>query len=212
MNRKGPLPGGGHSGAAPGKRHPLLIVAATGCVVVLITEAAVHAPDGFGGAIVGGSALVSLVVGSVALLHRRRTATKAPTSDGSVLIAEIEAFLSGDYATYLRCRRREVPGWAWLNSFAHGELTTLREAQRSLQPLGAPSRLAGAEKAWFQAQSIVGRDLLRIVQDDPQRLTLVQQSILVPLELRLMELETDAGLTAYDLVQETRAALRPRAS
>ena len=61
---------------------------------------------------------------------------------------------------------------------------------------------AGAEKAWFQAQSIVGRDLLRIVQDDPQRLTLVQQSILVPLELRLMELETDAGLTAYDLVQD----------
>ena len=212
MNCNRPLPGGGHSPARRGKRHLLFVAAATGCVVALITEAAVHAPDGFGGAIVVGSALVFVVVGSVALFQQRRGAVKAPTSDGSVLIAEIEAFLSGDYATYLSCRRREVPGWAWLNSFAHGELATLREAQRSMPPLGAPSRSAGAEKAWFQAQSIVGRDLLRIVQDDPQRLTLVQQSILVPLELRLMELETDAGLTAYDLVQETRAALRPRAS
>lgn len=212
MNPNRPLPRGGHSTGGRGKRHPLVIAASTGCVIALITRAAVHAPDGFGGAIVGGSALVLLVVGSVALFQRRRGAVKAPTSDGSVLIADIEAFLSGDYATYLRCRRREVPGWAWLNSFAHGELTTLREAQRSMPPLGAPTRLAGAEKAWFQAQSIVGRDLLRIVQDDPQRLTLVQQSILVPLELRLMELESDAGLTAYDLVQATRAALRPRAS
>jgi len=127
------------------------------------------------------------------------------------LIADTEAFLSGDYATYLKKRRRDVPGWAWLNSFAHGELTTLRVTQQSRQLVSA-SRLAGAEKAWSQAQSIMGRDLLRIVQDDPQRLMLVQQSILVPLELRLMELETNSGLTAYDLVQATRAALRPRTS
>jgi hypothetical protein len=212
MSRRRSLPRGGHSAAARGRRRSLLITIATACVVALVTEAAVQAPDGFRGAVAGGSAFVFLVLGSVALLQRRKAVVKGPASDGSVLIAEIEAFLSGDYATYLRCRRREVPGWAWLNSFAHGELTTLREAQRSMPPLGAPSRLAGADKAWFQAQSIVGRDLLRIVQDDPQRLTLVQQSILVPLELRLMELETDTGLTAYDLVQATRAALRPRAS
>lgn len=206
------LPAGNHSAAVAGKPRPLILVTAVGCAFILITELTVHLPDGFGGAIISSSALVFLIVGAVALNRRRRAAMKAPTSDGDVLIAEIEAFLSGDYATYLMRRRREVPGWAWLNSFAHGELTTLREAKRSMHPLGTPSHVAGAEKAWFQAQSIVSRDLLRIVEDDPQRLTLVQRSILVPLELRLMELETDAGLTAYDLVQATRAALRPRAS
>ena len=106
--------------------------------------------------------------------------------------------------------RREVPGWAWLNSFAHGELATLRETQRSTRSLASSTRITGAEKAWLQAQSIVGRDLLRIVQEDPGRLTLVQQSILVPLELQLMEFETNADLTAYDLVQATRATLQPR--
>jgi hypothetical protein len=126
------------------------------------------------------------------------------------LIAETEAFLSGDYASYLRSRRRGVPGWAWLNSFAHGELTVLRETQRLTHVLASVSGMAGAEKSWVQAQDILRRDLLTIVQDDPHCLKLVQQSILVPLELRLMELEANAGLTAYELVQATRAALGPR--
>ena len=74
------------------------------------------------------------------------------------------------------------------------------------------SRSKGDDRAWLQAQSILGRDRLKIVQDDPQRLVLVQQSTLVPLELRLMKREATEGLTAYELVQATRAALRPPAA
>jgi hypothetical protein len=180
-------------------------------VIIVITELTGHLPNEFGSPVAICSALVFIVIGLVAYFRRRRNKTKASRSDGSVLIADTEAFLLGKYATYLRSRRRDVPGWAWLNSFAHGELAALRDTQRSRQ-LTSASRIAGTEKPWFQAQSIVGRDLLKIVQDDPQRLMLVQQLILVPLELRLMELETNAGLTAYDLVQATRAALRPRTS
>jgi hypothetical protein len=141
--------------------------------------------------------------------HRRRSAASVLSADGSLLVAETEAFLSGEYATYLRSRRHGVPGWAWLNSFAHGQLPNLLETQRPPHSLTSVARSRGEDRAWLQAQSILGRDLLKIVQDDPQRLVLVQQSTLVPLELRLMKREATDGLTAYELVQATRAALRP---
>ena len=147
-----------------------------------------------------------------AIFRRHRSADSVPSVDASLLVAETEAFLSGEYATYLRSRRHGVPGWAWLNSFAHGQLPNLLETQRSPHALTSISRSKGDDRAWLQAQSILGRDLLKIVQDDPQRLVLVQQSTLVPLELRLMKREATEGLTAYELVQVTRAALRPPAA
>jgi hypothetical protein len=202
--------GEGASTAVRRKAHPLRIAEATGCVVVVIVELTVHLPNGFSLPTLTCLFLVLVIVDIVISFRRRKSKAKAPSEDGSLLIAETEAFLSGDYASYLRSHRREVPGWAWLNSFAHGELTVLRETQRLTHVLASVSGMAGAEKSWVQAQDILRRDLLTIVQDDPHCLKLVQQSILVPLELRLMELEANAGLTAYELVQATRAALGPR--
>lgn len=188
--------------------HPLRVAAATGCAVVVSTELALHAPNDWGVIVACSSTLIIFGLAAI-ILRRHRSRAQLPSAAGPLLVAETEAFLSGDYARYLRSRRHGVPGWAWLNSFAHGQLPSLLETQRSPHALTSVSRSRGTDRAWLQAQSILGRDLLKIVQDDPQRLVLVQQSTLVPLELRLMEREATGGLTAYELVQATRDALRP---
>ena len=147
---------------------------------------------------------------AVTSFRPRRSKAGAPSEDASLLITATEAFLSGNYANHLRSHRRDVPGWAWLNAIAHGDLANVRETQRLTHVLPSVSGIVGVERSWVYAQDVLRRDLLTIVQGDQRRLKLLQLSILVPLELRLMELETKTHLTAYELVQATRAALRPR--
>ena len=123
----------------------------------------------------------------------------------SRLIADAEAFLSGDYASHL-CRKRDiVPGWAWLNTFAHGDLRSLQRA-RQPQVIG-PSALVSepAAEEWSIARCVLADELLELVDGDPEMLGHVQESVLVPLEFLLMHEE---DLTAFELVQFTRAALR----
>jgi hypothetical protein len=88
---------------------------------------------------VEGSAIL-LVVVSDGLNGRRRgkgldmkwmgrTGGRGPrTTPGDRLVADSEAFLSGDYASHLRRQGELVPGWAWLNVIAHGDLEDLRRA------------------------------------------------------------------------------------
>jgi hypothetical protein len=126
----------------------------------------------------------------------------------SRLIADTEAFLSGDYADHLRRCCDVVPGWARLNSFAHGDLERLRQVER---PFAAPRSAAVAEwieETWRSAQRVLASELLELVDNDPEMLSRVQHTVLVPLELQLMHTEAESGLTAFELVQATRAALR----
>jgi hypothetical protein len=123
----------------------------------------------------------------------------------SRLIADVEAFLCGDYANHL-CRKRDpVPGWAWLNTFAHGDLQSLRRARRPLlrRPSAVVADPTGHE--WTVAQQVLAAELLELVEGDPKMLARMQQSVLMPLEFLLMQ---EDDLTAFDLVQFTRAALR----
>jgi hypothetical protein len=202
------LPGGRNAPESARRQpHPFGILATIAGLAVLITELILRLSDGFGGVLfVFWFLLVLLIVGLVTFFRRQMPPAKS-AADSSLLIAETEAFLSGEYANYLRSLQRGVPGWAWLNGLAHGGLPGLRETQRSTRILSSAMRVA--DRSWYEAQTILGRDLLWIVKGDPRRLTFIQQSILVPLELRLMELEANDGLTAYELVQATRAALRP---
>jgi hypothetical protein len=127
------------------------------------------------------------------------------TMDSSRLTADAEAFLSGDYADHLRRRCAPVPGWGQLNAFAHGDLDHL---QRVRQPV-AERKLAriaeGSEEAWGSALQVLAGELMDLVEGDPRVLSLVQRSVLVPLEFELM---AEDDLTPFDLVQFTRAALR----
>ena len=120
------------------------------------------------------------------------------------LIADAEAFLSGDYANHL-CRQRDiVPGWAWLNTFAHGDLRSLRRARRP-QVIGPSAAVSPPAEEWGIARQVLADELLELVAGDSEMLAHLQEIVLVPLEFLLMHEE---DLTAFELVQFTRAALR----
>ncbi|HEX3841553.1 MAG TPA: hypothetical protein VHU85_12230 [Acidimicrobiales bacterium] len=121
------------------------------------------------------------------------------------LIADAEAFLSGDYADHLSRNRESVPAWAWINAFAHGDLSRVRRARRGFGARELAEPTEGTDESWRIAQRIVADQLLEIVRGDRLTLSYVQETVLVPLELMLMY---ERSLTAFDMVQVTRAALR----
>ena len=98
-----------------------------------------------------------------------------------------------------------VPGWARLNTFAHGDLRSVRRARRPqvIRPLAATADPTAEE--WGIAQRILADEPLELVDGDAELLAHVQESVLVPLEFVLMQ---EDDLSAYDLVNFTRAALR----
>jgi hypothetical protein len=126
----------------------------------------------------------------------------------SRLIADTEAFLSGDYADHLRRCSAVVPGWARLNSFAHGDLERLRQVERAFTAPRSAAVADWIEETWRTAQQVLANELLELVDNDPEMLSRLQHTVLVPLELQLMHTEAESGLTAFELVQSTRAALR----
>jgi hypothetical protein len=136
----------------------------------------------------------------------RRGGRRAIAAAGSRLIADIESFLSGRYEQQLLRNLEAVPAWARLNEFAHGTVEDLAEAVRhtalvSGSPPGGPDR-------WRSARQVLAIDLLAVVGDDPVALSQLQFTVLVPLELHLMQSEWRDGMTPYELVRITRAALR----
>lgn len=122
----------------------------------------------------------------------------------SRLIADTEAFLSGEYASHLRRHGDTLPGWAHLNQFAHGDIETLCRARRP--PSRRPATFADPPKeAWRTAHELLAGEILELVGIDPWLLSHLQRNVLVPLEFQLMH---QGGLTAFELVQLTRSALR----
>ena len=124
------------------------------------------------------------------------------------LISDAEAFLSGDYENHVRRHDRRVPGWARLNRFAHGDLRIVRRARRPFAATKSAAFADWPEEAWRSAQRIVASELLALVGDSPGLLLQLQRSVLVPLELELIGAEAKSHLTALELVQVTRLALR----
>jgi hypothetical protein len=136
---------------------------------------------------------------------QRNDEEQAVATASSRLIADAEAFLSGDYAGHLSRQREAVPAWAWLNVFAHGDLSHVRRARRGFGAREPVEPTEGTDESWRIAQRILADQLLEIVQGDTVTLSYVQETVLVPLELMLMY---ERSLTAFDMVQVARAALR----
>jgi hypothetical protein len=128
--------------------------------------------------------------------------------DADRLNSDAEAFLAGIYEDHVRRRDHIVPGWARLNKFAHGDLRIVRQATRSFATLKAAAFADWPEEAWRSAQRIVAGEVLQRMGDDPAQLLHLQRTVLVPLELELLRVEATSGLTALQLVQATRLALR----
>ena len=137
----------------------------------------------------------------------RRSRLRSATNASRRLITDIEAFLSGDYATCLQRHGEAVPWWASLNRPAHGDLRDLQEAQRPLPGRNDPIE-ASLSDAWICAERLLVREVLAFVDGDSDLLRLVQRSVLVPLELHLIEQAATSALTALELVQAARQALR----
>ncbi len=123
----------------------------------------------------------------------------------SRLIADTEAFLSGEYASHLRRHRDAVPGWAQLNQIAHGDIESLRSARRRLAARRPATFADPPEEAWRTAHELLAGEIIELVGGDPWLLSHLQLNVLVPLELQLMH---EGDLTAFELVQFTRSALR----
>jgi hypothetical protein len=102
----------------------------------------------------------------------------------AALSGETEAFLEGRIVEQLTAAARMVPTWAVLNKLAHGSPIEIADlTQTDGQPDDAPD---AGEPVWRAAQrSLAARVLARGTA--PDDITHVQQTLLVPLELRLIE-------------------------
>lgn len=137
---------------------------------------------------------------------RGRDAVDRPLERASSrLISETEAFLAGEFACRLRGLNATVPSWARLNFLAHGDLRGLRLTRRLALARRSTTLADLTEESWGSAESVLARELIDLVGNDPGLLADVQRRVLVPLEFQLMQQES---LTAFELVQFTRAALR----
>jgi hypothetical protein len=124
------------------------------------------------------------------------------------LIADAEAFLAGDYAKKVRLSGVTVPAWAQLNVLAHAGFRSFVEATAPIDVRPSLSEANWAEESWRCARRVLASEILRLVGNDPEILCRVQQSVLVPLEFQLMNDKAKTSLSAFELVQVTRAALR----
>jgi hypothetical protein len=124
------------------------------------------------------------------------------------LIADAEAFLAGDYAKKVRLSGVTVPAWAQLNVLAHAGFKSFVEATAPIDVRPSLSEANWAEESWRCARRVLASEILRLVGNDPEILCRVQQSVLVPLEFQLMNDTAKTSLSAFELVQVTRAALR----
>lgn len=118
--------------------------------------------------------------------------------DASALAGECEAFLAGRYASWLVGRHASVPPWVILNRPAHGSVADLRAAHGNQEQRRRPTRNAAAH---WPVNELAAHALI-LADDDPERLSHLQQSILIPLELQLIA----EPCRALDVVEVFRRA------
>lgn len=126
----------------------------------------------------------------------RRGRTSARTG----LTQELDAYLSGHIVEHLRTQERPVPTWAWLNLLAHG---TEQEILAEHSKVGAH----GEATPWQDARSYLAGEVLAVLDADPVGLANVQESVLVPVELALIDRGTTPGPSLAELVSAVLSGL-----
>lgn len=139
-------------------------------------------------------------------LFRRHTKYRRLSPTGQLLVAEVEAYLSGNYEEYLRCRACDIPGWSRLNLLAHGDLDRIRTLEQETAS-SDPRARGHYDRTWTDVQGLLARQLLTLVGDDPAALARIQQTMLVPLELRLIGQPSGSELSAHELVRAAQNVL-----
>ena len=139
--------------------------------------------------------------------RRRMPRSMVLTVPGQQLVTEVEAFLAGDFVECLERSGADVPGWAWLNRIAHGELRTIRSIAEQSACLSARP-CDGTSESWQAVSQTLAKELLGLINGDSASLSRIQQVGLIPLESRLIESGTDPVINAVSLLQSTREVIR----
>lgn len=126
---------------------------------------------------------------------RRQHEGRRPSRREGRLVADCQAFLTGDYPS--RLSRRSRWEWAWVNTLAHGSLPAI-EALASRQP----GRRAGA--AVFAAGEIV-----RAHARDGWDLAGFQRQFMVPLELECMRGTVNGPVATVERILVALRQVRP---
>jgi hypothetical protein len=118
---------------------------------------------------------------------------------------ECDAFLRGEYVEYASAMGWDTPVWAWMNAIAHADENRL--AQIAVFGFRHDIALAG-RREWNRAASCIASAVLDEVSRSGRRLTDLQNSLFIPLELLLIEDQSTWGLSSNQLVAVAVAVLR----
>lgn len=115
---------------------------------------------------------------------------------------ECDAFLAGEWAEYLAACGEPVPAWAWLNRVAHGRVGELRALTR------APGWGYAPLDEWDRLRACVADTLFQRSRPASTDVAGLQRSVLVPLELVLLDDEQMRRLTNAELLVHVLGLLR----
>lgn len=101
------------------------------------------------------------------------------------LTAECEALLRGRLVEFLQAQGRWTPAWAWVNALAHGSADDLARAAAG-RGIGDTPEGLGEGPGWRAVLAFLAGDILSRVAAGDVTLDRLQQSALIPLELKLM--------------------------
>jgi hypothetical protein len=100
----------------------------------------------------------------------------------SGLADEVEAYLAGRYVDHLTAQGHPVPVWSVLNRLAHADHATLVRVVE-----GNPGDTTHKPHPWGVPERFIAARLVATRGATPEGLDAVQQAVLVPLELSLIE-------------------------
>jgi hypothetical protein len=119
----------------------------------------------------------------------------------AALTGETEAFLEGRIVEHLVAAGRVVPTWAVLNKLAHATPTELADLADLAEANGVPGNTPlPREPAYRAAQRLLACRLLARGAV-PDEITRIQQAVLVPLELWLIERSEVETVTLRQVVR-----------
>jgi hypothetical protein len=123
----------------------------------------------------------------------------------SGLADEVEAFLGGRFVDHLASHGQPVPAWTVLNRLAHAdhaELVRLVDGELLEARFGGPK-----PHAWAVPERFIAANLLVTRGTTPEALRDVQRSVLVPLELQLIDETRHEKMTAEQVLDAGARAL-----
>jgi hypothetical protein len=143
------------------------------------------------------------------LWHLRRRADRREGADAAwsvpeappvaSLSEEVAALLAGRLVEYCTATGQEVPAWAALNRLAHADRPELAD-------LVARRVSGGGATRWAAAELLIAARLL-VQAETPDELRSLQQRVLVPLELRLVDRCRPERLGPHEVLDEAVDAL-----